>query len=169
MICTMVILRQQWIDHEKLSYALVQVPMEMIQRKDGGAVGRAFFTNKVMWVGFAISFLLLSINGIHSYYPVFPGFERGVGLPLFGNTWLSFYFSPPWIGFFYFVNLDISASIWFFYLIARLQRGIFNELGIQSTQRIDFYSEDPFLAHQGLGAMITFVLIGLWVARRQLR
>ena len=169
MICTMVILRRQWIDHEKLSYALVQVPMEMIQRKDGGAVGRAFFTNKVMWVGFAISFLLLSINGIHSYYPVFPGFERGVGLPLFGNTWLSFYFSPPWIGFFYFVNLDISASIWFFYLIARLQRGIFNELGIQSTQRIDFYSEDPFLAHQGLGAMIAFVLIGLWVARRQLR
>ena len=169
MICAMVILRRQWIDHEKLSYALVQVPMEMMQREGGGTVGRSFFTNKVMWLGFAISFLLLSINGLHSYYPWFPGFERGVGLPLFGNTWISFYFSPPWIGFFYFVNLDISASIWFFYLLARLQRGIFNELGIQSTQRIDFYSEDPFLAHQGLGAMIAFVLIGLWVARRHLR
>ena len=83
--------------------------------------------------------------------------------------WLSFSFSPPWTGFFYFVNLDISASIWVFYVIVRLQRAIFNTLGVHSTQRIDFYSEDPFLAHQGLGAMIVFVLAGLWVARRHLR
>ena len=170
MICTMVILRKQWVDNEKLSYALVQVPMEMIQREDGGAVGRSFFTNKAMWLGFAFSFLLLSVNGLHSYYPEFPYFTRWFGLPLFRNSWLSFYFSPPWTGFFYFVNLDILASIWFFYFLARLQRGIFNELGVQSTQRVDFYSrEDPFLAHQGFGAMIAFVVVGLWVARRHLR
>ena len=42
MICTMVILRQQWIDHEKPSYALVQVPMEMVQRKDRGPSGARF-------------------------------------------------------------------------------------------------------------------------------
>ena len=106
---------------------------------------------------------------MHSYFPEFPRFERAVGVPLFGNTWLSFWFSPPWTGFFYFVNLDISASIWVFYVLVRLQRGIFNTLGVQSTQRIDFYSEDPFLAHQGLGAMIAFVVVGLWVARRHLR
>ena len=169
MICAMVILRRQWVDNEKLNYALVQVPMEMLQRGDGGPVGRSFFTNRTMWLGFAISFLLLSVNGMHSYFPEFPYFERAVGLPLFGNTGLSFWFSPPWTGFFYFVNLDISASIWFFYLLVRLQRGVFNVLGVQSTQRIDFYSEDPFLAHQGLGAMIAFVVVGLWVARRHLR
>ena len=169
MICAMVIMRKQWVDNEKLSYALVQVPLEMIRQEGGGAVGRSFFTNKTMWLGFAISFLLLSINGVHSYYPEFPHFERTVGVPLFGNTWLSFWFSPPWTGFFYFVNLDISASIWVFYVLVRLQRGIFNTLGVQSTQRIDFYSEDPFLAHQGLGAMIAFVVVGLWVARRHLR
>ena len=169
MICAMVIMRKQWVDNEKLSYALVQVPMEMMRQEGGGAVGRSFFTNKTMWLGFAVSFLLLSVNGVHSYFPEFPRFERAVGVPLFGNTWLSFWFSPPWTGFFYFVNLDISASIWVFYVLVRLQRGIFNTLGVQSTQRIDFYSEDPFLAHQGLGAMIAFVVVGLWVARRHLR
>ena len=169
MICTMVILRKQWVDNEKLAYPLVQVPLEMLQSENGGAIGRSFFTSKPMWMGFAFSFLLLAINGIHSYYPEFPGFERAVGVELFGDTWLGFYFSPPWTGFFYFVNLDILASIWFFYLLARLQRATFNEFGILSTQRIDFYSEDPFIAHQGFGAMIAFVVIGLWVARRHLR
>ena len=169
MICAMVILRKQWVNHEKLNFPLVQVPMEMIQREGGGAVGRSFFTNKAMWLGFAFSFLLLSLNGVHSYYPEFPEFKRWFALPLFGNTGLYFEFSPPWTGFFYFVNLDISASIWFFYLLVALQRGIFDSIGVQSTQRIDFYSLEPFVAHQGYGAMIAFVVIGLWVARRHLR
>lgn len=169
MICTMVILRKQWVDHEKLVYPLVQVPMEMIQKEDGGIVGRSFFTNKAMWLGFAVSFILLSVNGIHSYYPEFPQLNRTTALPLFGDTSLTLWFSPPWTGFFYFVNLEISASIWFFYLLVTLQKAVFNTIGIQSTQQIDFYSLDPFLAHQGLGSMIVFVLVGLWVARRHLR
>ncbi|MYK42381.1 MAG: hypothetical protein F4049_19480, partial [Gemmatimonadetes bacterium] len=58
MICTMVILRKQWVDREKLAYPLVQVPMEMIKREEGRAIGRAFFTNKAMWLGFAFAFVL---------------------------------------------------------------------------------------------------------------
>ena len=69
MICTMVILRKQWVDREKLAYPLVQVPMEMIKREEGRAIGRAFFTNKAMWLGFAFSFVLLSVNGLHTYFP----------------------------------------------------------------------------------------------------
>ena len=133
-------------------------------------MGRSFFTNRTMWLGFAVSFLLLSVNGLHSYFPEIPRLERIFVLPAFGNTWFSFWFSPPWTGFFYFVSLDISASIWVFYVLVRLQRGVLNVLGVHSTQRIDFYSgRDAILAHQGLGAMIVFVLVGLWVARRHLR
>ncbi len=169
MICSMVILRKQWVDREKLVYPLVQVPMEMIQKEEGGIIGRSFFTNKAMWLGFAISFILLAVNGIHSYYPSFPYLNRSFALPLPGNQGLSFWFSPPWTGFFYFVNLDISASIWIFYTITQLQRGIFNIVGVQSTQRIDNYTIDPYLAHQGMGAMIVFVLVGLWMARGHLK
>ena len=82
---------------------------------------------------------------------------------------LNFWFSPPWTGFFYFVNLDITASIWIFYTLTTVQRGIFNIVGLQSTERIDFYSIEPFLAHQGMGSMIVFVLVGLWVGRGHLQ
>jgi len=169
MICSMVILRKQWVDNEKLVYPLVQVPMEMIQKEKSGIIGKSFFSNKVMWLGFSVAFVLLSVNGLHSYYPSIPEINRSVNLPLFGNTALNFWFSPPWTGFFYFVNLDITASIWIFYVITQFQRGIFNLVGVQSTERIDFYSIDPYLAHQGMGSMIVFVLIGLWVARSHLK
>ena len=170
MICTMVILRRQWMDREKLVYPLVQVPLEMIGREKEGMIGRSFFTNKAMWVGFAVSFILLSVNGLHSYFPNFPQITKTFALPLFRDTVsLNFWFSPPWTGFFYFVNLDITASIWIFYILTTIQRGIFNIVGLQSTQRIDFYSIEPFLAHQGMGSMIVFVLVGLWVGRGHLQ
>ena len=170
MICTMVILRRQWMDREKLVYPLVQVPMAMIGREREGMIGGSFFTNKAMWIGFAVSFILLSVNGLHSYFPNFPQITKTFTLPLFRDTvGLSFWFSPPWTGFFYFVNLDITASIWIFYILTTIQRGIFNIVGLQSTQRIDFYSIEPFLAHQGMGSMIVFVLVGLWVGRSHLQ
>ncbi len=170
MICTMVILRKQWVDREKLAYPLAQLPMDMIQNGKSEAIGKSFFTNKAMWLGFAFSFILLSINGLHAYYPEVPVINRNVYFPLFRDTVkLDLWFSPPWIGFFYFVNLDISASIWVFYIVTTIQRGIFNMVGFQSTERMDLYSREPYIAHQGMGAMIVFVLVGLWVARGHLK
>jgi len=170
MICLMVILRKQWVDREKLVYPLVQVPMEMLKQEGEEIIGAAFFKNKAMWIGFAFSFIILSLDGLHSYFPSFPQIGRSASLPLFRDSVsLDFWFSPPWIGFFYFVNLGISGSIWFFYVITTCQRGLFNVIGLQSTERMDLYSRDPYLAHQGMGSMIVFVLIGLWVSRGHLQ
>ena len=169
MTFAMIILRKQWADREKLVYPLVQVPMEMIQQERKSIIGKSFFTNKAMWVAFAFSFMLISINGLHSYSPSFPSIERDFRLPIFRDTvTLWFSFSPSWLGFFYFVGLDISASIWVFHTLTLIQKGIFNVVGIQSTERIDHYARDTYTSHQGMGAMIVFVLIMLWGTREHL-
>ena len=99
MTFAMIILRKQWADREKLVYPLVQVPMEMIQQQRKGIIGKSFFTNKSMWVAFAFSFMLISINGLHSYSPSFPSIERDFRLPIFRDTvTLWFFFSPSWLG-----------------------------------------------------------------------
>ena len=42
-----------------------------------------------------------------------PQITKTFALPLFRDTVsLSFWFSPPWTGFFYLVNLDMSAYVW---------------------------------------------------------
>lgn len=170
MICSMVILRKQWMDRERLVYPLAQVPMEMIQQERDGIVGKSFFTNKLMWVGFAFAFILLSVNALQTYFPYFPQIQRSASVPLFNNAVsLLFWFNPPWIGFFYFINLDITASIWVFYVLTTIQRGIFSMIGLQSTHRLDAYAPDAFSAHQGMGAIAVFVIVGTWVARAQLK
>ena len=85
MIFSMVILRKQWMDRERLVYPLAQVPMEMIQQERDGIVGKPFFANRIMWTGFAVSFILLSVNGLHTYFPFFPDIERHTRLLLFRN------------------------------------------------------------------------------------
>lgn len=169
MICSMVILRKQWMERERLIYPLVQVPMEIIQQDGDRFIGRSFFTDKLMWSGFSFAVVMLSINGLHFYFPYFPSINRFASILLFRDTVsMDLWFNPAWIGFFYFVKLDISASIWVFYTLTSIQRGVFNFIGLRSTERLDEYSLDPYSAHQGTGAMIVFVLIGLWTAREHL-
>ena len=170
MICSMVILRKQWMDNEKLLYPLVQVPMQMVQQERGGIVGGPFLRNRVMWVGFALTFLLLSLGGLNHYFPGTPYLVRSSSFAMFDNAIVvPIQFNPSWIGFFFFVNRDISASIWVFYLLATVQRLLFGAVGLKANVPVDVYSGDPYTAHQCMGAMIVFVLVGLWTGRGHLR
>ena len=166
MICTMVILRKQWMDNEKLLYPLVQVPMEMMRQERTGIVGGPFLRSWVMWVGFGLTFLMLSLGGLNHHFPGTPHLERNSSFCLFDNAIIMpIQFNPSWIGFFFFVNRDISASIWVFYLLATTQRWLFGALGLKAEVPVDVYSDDPCLAHRCMGAMIAFVLAGLWAGR----
>ncbi|MDA0839339.1 MAG: hypothetical protein O2857_16340 [Planctomycetota bacterium] len=169
MTCAMILLRKQWVERERLAYPLVQVPLDLIRHEESGFIGRSFFSNRLMWLGFAFSFILLSVNGIHFYFPEFPKITKATSISFFeGSIKISFWFSPSWIGFFYFVGLDISASIWFFYLLSLVQQGVFTSLALRSTERLDLFASEAYTAHQGMGSMIVFVLITLWLARSHL-
>ena len=83
---------------------------------------------------------------------------------------LGFHFRFAYIGFFYLVDLPISFSIWFFYLLCKFQDGIFKILGVASTEKLSTYeySQSADLTHQMTGAVVVFVLYGLWIARGHL-
>ena len=67
MICIMVILRKQWVVRERLNFPLVQVPLAMIEDERGKAsILKPFFKNWLMWVGFAIPFLVGSLRALHN-------------------------------------------------------------------------------------------------------
>ena len=60
MICMNVILRKQWMENEKLSYPIVQLPMAMTQ--DGGTL--SFFQNRPFWIGILLGAALDIWNGL---------------------------------------------------------------------------------------------------------
>ena len=170
MICISVMLRRQWIVRERLAFPLVQVPLSMIEDGPKQSIIKPFFKNTLMWIGFAIPFLVGSMRALHNYYNFIPTISLATSIPLFRNTTaLQVALSFPMLGFSYFINLEIAFSIWFFNLLARFQEGIFGIVGISSTQKLWYAGGFPVLAHQGMGAMLVLAVVGIWTARQHLR
>ena len=170
MISSMVILRRQWVEHERLIFPIVQVPLEMTQ---GGRHGtRPFLRNPIMWAGFALPAIVSSLNALHAYYNFIPAVQQLTTIPVFDNAVaLIVRLSFPMVGFSFLINLDIAFSLWFFNLVAAALHAGMGAVGIASDQNLGIYgaASKPILAHQGQGALLVLVLFGLWLARGHLR
>jgi hypothetical protein len=171
LFCVSSILHRQWSVHERLAYPMLQLPNSMIEKGEGAFAAVApLFRNKIMWIGFLIPMVYFSCTGLHHFYPSVPEFSFWLpGIRLFRETiHLPIAFSYAWIGFFYLVNLEISFSIWFFYVFCKFEDGLSSILGISSTEKLSGYeaSQSADLTHQATGAVI--VLFVLWSARGHL-
>jgi len=162
MISISVILRKQWMEHERLVYPLAQLPIEMAE----GTIYR----NGLMWLGFALAFIVSSINGLHHYFPIVPQVQLVRYIPIFRHTQtLIFRLSFPMLGFFYLVHLDVAFSLWFFNLLSLIVRGFMTYFGIRFTENLGIYgARSPLFAHLGMGAITVLVVMGFWNARRHL-
>ncbi|MFC1715256.1 DUF6785 family protein [Candidatus Poribacteria bacterium] len=170
MICIAVILRKQWMDRERLVFPLAQLPLEMVKGESNSSI-KPFFKNGVMWIGFGIPFIFGSMKGLHHYFPSVPSLEFVKSIPIFRNSQaLRFRLSFPMVGFFYLVHLDAAFSLWFFNILSLVVRGLMSIFGVSVRESLGIYGTPSTLfAHQGMGAMITLVLAGLWIGKRHLK
>ena len=51
MISSMVIVRRQWVEHERLVFPLTQVPLEMLQSPQLGRILGSLFRKPLLWGG----------------------------------------------------------------------------------------------------------------------
>ena len=169
MISMMVILRRQWVERERLLFPLVQLPLEMMEQ-DKSSMFNSFFRNKLMWLGFAIPFLIGTWNGLHNYYNFVPPIKTAWYLPILRRTTqLDIKVIFPIIGFAYLVNLNIAFSLWFFSVLGNVQTGIMRMVGWSIGPREPYCASSPSVSYQAMGAMIVLVIYGLWIARGHLK
>ena len=71
-ICWSVLLRKQWVEHERFSFPLVQLPVDMFQPPEGKEPINRFFKNYAIWIRFSIPVVLHSLKGLHLYFPSIP-------------------------------------------------------------------------------------------------
>src|SRR5262249_21987174 len=136
--CLASLLRRQWVDSERLTFPLVQLPLEMIAAPEPGRIVNTFYRNPWMWAGFTLVSLIHSTNGLHTYYPSFPElplrFDLSKSFPdrpwsALGINELRVYFSI--IGITYLLATDVSLSLWFFFVLMRLVRVLRAALGLE--------------------------------------
>ncbi|MCK4401818.1 hypothetical protein KAW08_05905, partial [bacterium] len=171
MITIVVILRKQWVEKERLIYPLAQWPLEMVKDENGSIIG-PFFKSRIMWLGFAIPFIISSINAFHHYFHFIPNINLVNNIPIFRNTLsLPFRVSFPMIGYAYFINMQLAFSLWFLYLLSTVIKGICNITGFGFNEKLGIFGVQgsPMLYHQQTGGMIVLVMTGLWMAREHLK
>ena len=173
LICLSGILHRQWSTHERLAYPMMQLPQGMLDGEEGpGSKIAPLFRNPVMWVGFSLPFVYLTMKGLNFHFPFLPDPDLDSDpWVLRGSVYLPIRVVFAYIGFFYLASLDLTFSVWFFFLFYKVQEGVFNVFGVASTERLSGYEWPPIadLVHQQTGAAIVFILFGLWSARAHLR
>lgn len=174
MICLSTILRKRWIEHERLVFPLVQIPLELVQDQGAKSPLPSFFRNRLMWIAFAIPVLVHSLNGLHFYFPAVPEMKLIYPLNqyLTGRIWsqigiftIFIHFSV--IGFAYLISTELAFSFWFFFLCFILQGALFSYMGVQ-LRPLPGYPTPPHAALQMIGAFITLFGYMAWASRRQL-
>jgi len=174
MLCLNAILRKQWTDNERLTYPIVQLPLQITTEQAFQPKG--LFTNRLFWIGFAIAGAIDCINSLNYYYPsiptvLTPGFGQSfldIG-PMFtqkpwnavGWTPLSFY--PFMIGLGMFMPLDFLFSCVFFYWFWKFEKVTSVALAYDQDPRF------PYTETQSFGAYISFCLYSIWVSRHYLK
>ena len=173
MVALPMLFRRQWIEHERLTYPLAQLPLVM-GRQDPGRAINSFFRNPVMWIGFGIPFILGSFNGLHAHFHYIPQVSLQVdSIPIFrGSEHIGLSLTFPMMGFAYLIHQDVALSIWLFHILGLAIKGYLNIVGLGRTLTLDPYTNSDggsIMAFVQFGALIALVGNTLWIARRYLR
>lgn len=174
MIALMVILRKQWIEHERLIYPIIRVPLDMIGENNKGGLLAGFFKNPLMWLGFAFASFITSSIGLSAYYDYLPSINPlypGITLSLLRESiQLRFMISFPVMGFAYLINQDVAFGLWFLDVVVKCLDGVFDTLGLYLQLRVNHYGgSSGIFSSTAVGAMLILVLYGGWVARGHLQ
>jgi hypothetical protein len=159
-LCLAAILRRQWSDNERLSFPLVQLPVEMMREQPG----RSFFSNPLTWIGFAAPTIIFAVNGLHNIYPALPSFTVDINIngyfherPWADMSFFHAYVSLGSVGFFYLLPTELLLSFWFFHLLAKAQDVIVSALAFPEITS-PHGSGNGYVDYQTAGAF--FVLVG---------
>lgn len=163
------VLRRLWVHHERMTFPIAALPLEMTQERADLA------RRPLFWLGVGIPVVLQSLLTIHDWYPTVPAFQLKVtffdlsGLPAPWNTVpaLPVGWYPMAAGLAYFMPTAVSFSCLAFWVLIRLAYPFGASLGLEPGGTAA--ARWPYPWEQGAGAWLAMALWILWAARRHLR
>lgn len=147
--------RKQWTEEAKLSFPIVQLPLEMTKPDT------RMWRSKLMWTGFAVAFLVDAMNGLHLIWPTIPNLTGELNsrydlgqivksMPWSAIGWTPLTVFPFAVGLAFFIPLDLALSSWFFYVMWKIVRIVFTAAGWGRLPRAPWIDEQSFAGYMGL-------------------
>jgi hypothetical protein len=182
-VSAMVLLRRTWIERERLVFPVAQVALAMVEEENliervrtGARLHKLspLFHSSLFWIGFFIPMTLESLNALNQYFPDVPVLRLQWTIPHDIN-WVP---QVPvrvnflMFGFAFFVQAQLSFSLWFFYLLSLPAHWIYGTFFKDHQEILGNWTSDgpggTIMAHQQMGAMLVLVGAMVWAARRHM-
>lgn len=169
------IFHRQWADAERLTYPLVNFPMDLMDGFGKGSAIPKIFRNPVFWAGFAWTAGIIGWNIINFWYPNVPritlfdniNFKAMTVAQNFPPVYLRVL--PLVIGLGYLCSLDLLFSFWFFGLFSVVKVGMMNRTGFTIGLPGQPASSGAIMNLESHGAMTVLVIWSVWIARHHLK
>lgn len=181
LLFTALIFRKQWIEREALAFPLIQLPLQMVEvdSESSSPPAKAFWGNRMMWLGFGLAFILHFLKGMHVHYPDWPNVPLNAG----GLTIPISFPEKPWnaippsslnaevylgaIGIAYLLTREVSFSFWFFFLAILFEYVFADMIGMPlvGLHKSGMMSRPDFITYQGIGAWLGMAVLLVWTTR----
>lgn len=168
-VCVCTLVKRQWIEQEKLSFPLIQIPLEMSREPQSGLMNQ-FFRSPLLWIGIGVAVLIRVMVGMHSYWTWVPAIPMRWELTATPEMmpWSALGFGHvelflSVIGVMFILPTEVSFSLWAFFLAFRLIRLARAMMGMQALAGTVPNHE----VAMSIGGFLLWGVWMLWASRRQ--
>ena len=173
------VFQKQWAEHERLTFPLAEVALDLTRGFDRRRGWPPFVRNWAFWGGFAVAAVPLLWNIVEYFVLGFPRIAifdayfgpsgpRGAEISRYLSPF-SYRMLPTVLGFTFLCDLNILFSIWFLYLVGLTGRYGMTRTGFSIGLGGQEAKTSEILGLFGHGVMIGLVVWALWAARGHLK
>ncbi len=170
MVCIAVLVRPLWAERERLTFPIIQLPLELTNPKS------SLLRSRLLWIGIAVAGGIDTINAFNTFYPSIPAIPLGFDLmtyitdsPWTGMRWVPVNFNPFLIGLSFLMPLDLSFSCVFFFWWWKILFVIATALGIVGGRGTMADVIFPWRYEQIFGGCIAITLSSILIGRQYFR
>ncbi len=179
MYCLAALMSRDWIDRQRLTFPLVDVPLALVGDQPAPTLSRSILGNRVFWIGFALPAIISFLHWLSRIFPAVPDPSleyfvgrnlAGMGLPwnVLGAMRIRLYFAV--IGIACLIPGEVSLSIWLFYVLYCAQLVVLASFGItESASSVAGFNPRSFIGLAEAGGFVALSAAALWRSRGALK
>jgi len=181
MFCLGALLSRDWIERQRLAFPLVDVPLAVTGEEARPSLRSSLLTNRVFWLAFALPASLCLLGWLHRISPSVPApalydlrigrYFSGMGLPWNALSDMSLSILFPVIGITCLLPGEVSLSLWFFYVLFRVQLLAWGAFGIaeEGAQSAVAINPRAFVSFEEAGGFVALTGVMLYQSRGAIR
>ncbi len=178
MYCLGALLRRDWIERQRLTFPLVDVPLALTGDGERPTLASGILASRMFWLGFALPACVVVLGWLHRLWPSVPTAEiynvqvgrnfAGMPLPWSALNRLSVSVIFPVIGITCLLPGEVSLSLWLFYVLSKVQLLIWASFGLAEEGATSAIAINPrtFIGFEEAGGFLALTAITLYQSRK---